>query len=68
MEASNIYRKAIELLFHKTYGKMEHGEKKAIELFDQLLGRDIESHCDVVKQFCREAGYDEHASKEIAQI
>jgi hypothetical protein len=29
MTHEEIYRKAIKELFHKTYGKLEHGEKKA---------------------------------------
>jgi len=68
MTDEEIYRKAIGELFQKTYGRFEHDEKKAIELFDKLLDRGIESHCDVVKEFCEQAGYGEHASKEIAQI
>ncbi len=68
MNAEDIYRKAIKKLFRKTYGKFEHDENKAIELFDILLSRDIEIDCDVVKRICQEVGYDEVASQEISQI
>lgn len=68
MTHEEIYRKAIEELFQMTYGRFEHDEKKAIELFDKLLERGIQSHCDVVKELCRNVGYDGPASEEIAQI
>ncbi|MFC1635053.1 hypothetical protein ACFL5Z_09435 [Planctomycetota bacterium] len=67
MTDEEIYRKAIGELF-QTCGKFEHDEKKAIELFDKLLDRGIESHCDVVKAFCMGVGYDKEISKEIAKI
>jgi len=68
MANEDIYRKAINDLFPMTYCKFEHDEEKAIELFDKLLDEGIECHCDTVNQLCKEAGYDEYASKEIAQI
>lgn len=68
MANGDVYKKAINDLFQKTYGRFEHDEEKAIELFDILLDEGIESHCDSVKEFCREAGYDQSASEEIAQI
>lgn len=68
MNAEGIYQKAIKKLLHKTYGKFEHDENKAIELFDKLLSRGIELHCDDVKRICQEVGYDENASQEISQI
>lgn len=68
MTHEEIYRKAIAELIQKTYFRFEHDEVKAIELFDKLLDRGIKSHCDDVKEFCRGAGYDKHASKEIAKI
>ena len=68
MDAEGIYQKAIKKLYHKTYGKLEHGENKAIELFDKLLSRGIKFHCDDVKRICQEVGYDENASQEISQI
>ncbi len=68
MTNDEIYRKAIPELWQKTYGRMEHDEKQAIELFDKLLDRGIESHCDTVKELCREAGYDEYASEKIGHI
>lgn len=68
MNHEEIYQKAIKELYHKTYGKFEHDEKKAIELFDKLLDSGIESHCDIVKRLCIEAGYHECASGKIAEI
>jgi len=68
MTHEEIYKKAIKELFHKTYGKFEHDEKKAIELFDKLISSGIESHCDTVKKLCLEVGYHKSASEEIAQI
>lgn len=67
MTDEEIYSKAIGELFRRYY-KYEHDEKKVIELFDKLLDRGIESHCDIVKEFCRRAGYDENASNEVSQI
>lgn len=68
MANDEVYERAIRQLFDKTYGRFEHDEETAIELFDKLLDKGVESHCDTVKQFCRDAGYDECASEEIAQI
>ena len=68
MTQEEVYRKAIKELFHKTYCKFEHDEEKAIELFDKLLDRGIESHCDTIEKLCIEAGYDEYGSEEIAKI
>ena len=68
MNHEEIYRKAIKELHHKTYGRFEHDEEKAIELFDKLLDSDIKSHCDTIKRLCIEAGYDKCASKEIAKV
>lgn len=68
MEASNIYRKAIKRLFHKTSGKMEHDENKAIELFDKLLNRNIGIHPDDLKRICESAGYNELASEDIRNM
>lgn len=68
MEASNIYRKAIDQLFHKTYEKMEHDENKAIELFDKLLNRNIRIHPDDLKKICQGAGYNELASEDICKM
>jgi len=68
MEASNIYKKAIKRLFHNTYGKMEHDENKAIELFDKLLDRNITIRPADLKEICRGAGYDEFASEDISKM
>jgi hypothetical protein len=68
MTKEDIYSKAIKELFQKTYGRFEHDEDKAIELFDKLLDRGIESHCDTIKELCAKAGYDEYASEEIGKI
>jgi len=68
MANGDVYKKAINGLFQKTYAKFEHDEEKAIELFDKLFDAGITSHCDTINQLCKEAGYDEYASKEIAQI
>lgn len=68
MNTEGIYQKAIKKLHHKTYGKFEHDENKAIELFDKLLSRGIEFHCDDVKRICQKVGYDEAASQEISHI
>ena len=68
MQNEDIYRKAIKELFQKTCGKTEHYEEKVIELFDKLLDEDIKCHCDTVEKMCKDVGYDEYASKEIAQI
>ena len=68
MNAEAIYQKAIKALHHQTYGRFEHDEEVAIELFDKLLDRGAESHCDDVKRMCEDAGYDSYASKEIGQI
>ncbi len=68
MDAKGIYQKAIKELLHKTYGKFEHDENKAIELFDKLLSRGIEIRCNDVKRICQEVGYDKYASQEISQI
>jgi hypothetical protein len=62
-----IYRKAIKKLFQK-YGKFEHDEEKAIELFDKLLDQGIESDCSTVEQLCFEADFDKNTSEEIAKI
>ena len=68
MDARAVYQKAIQELYRKTHGKFEHDENKAIELFGELLGRGTEIHCDEVEEICREAGYDEDASRQISQI
>jgi len=68
MNYEEIYRKTIEELHHKTYGKLEHDEKKVIELFSKLLDRDIKSHCDTIKKLCLTVGYDECASEKIGKI
>jgi hypothetical protein len=68
MSHEEIYKKAIKELFQKTYGRFEHDEEKAIELFDRLLDRGIKSHCDTVKELCLEAGYVKSASEEIGKI
>ena len=68
MDTESIYQKAIKKLHHLTYGKFEHDENKAIELFDKLLSRGIKFHCDDVKRICQEVGYGEAASQEISQI
>ena len=68
MANGDVYKRAINELFQKTNAKFEHDEEIAIELFDKLLDEGIDSHCDTVNQLCKEAGYDEYASKEIAQI
>ena len=68
MANEGIYRKAIEELLQNTNGKFEHDEEKAIELFDKLLDRGIESHRDTINNLCIEVGYDKDASEEIAKI
>ncbi len=68
MNTEAIYQKAVKELLHKTYGRFEHDENKAIELFDKLLSKGIEIHCDDIKRICQEVGYDEHASHEISRI
>lgn len=68
MESNDIYRRCITTLYEKTYGKFEHDEEKAIELFDKLLDEGLSSHCDTVKKLCLEAGYGEHAAGAIAAM
>lgn len=68
MENGDVYKKAIDDLFQRTQAKFEHYEHKVIGLFDALLDEGVESHRDTVKKLCKEAGYDESASEEIAQI
>ena len=68
MDAKTVYQKAIQELYHKTHRKFERDENKAIELFGELVGRGTEIHCVVVEEICRQAGYDEDASRQIGQI
>lgn len=68
MTNGDVYKRAIAQLFGATYGRFEHDELKAIELFDKLLDEGIESHCDTVRQLCEEAGYSKYACDEIAHI
>lgn len=68
MNNEEIYRRVIEKLYHKTDAKFEHDEEKAIELFDKLIDKGIENHCDTIIKLCQEAGYDEHSSEEIGKI
>ena len=68
MDALKIYKKAIKLLHKLTYGKFEHDEEKAIELFDKLIDRGITIHCDTVKDICQEMGYLEPAAQEVGNI
>ncbi len=68
MANEEVYKKAIAQLFDATYGRFEHDEITAIELFDKLLDKGIESHCDTVRQLCKEAGYSEYACDEISHI
>lgn len=63
-----IYKKAIEALYQKTFRRFGNDEKKAIELFEKLLDRDIKSQSDTIKKLCDEVGYDQSASEEIASI
>ena len=68
MDNEAIYRKAIGLLWEKTYGSMEHDEEKAIELFDKLLDKGIKIHCNKIKQICVDVGYTEGSSRRIGGI
>jgi len=68
MDARAVYQKAIQSLYHKTHGKFERDENVAIELFGELLARGTEIHCVEVEEICRQAGYDEDASRQISQI
>jgi hypothetical protein len=68
MDAKAVYQKAIQELYRMTHGKFERDENKAIELFGKLVGKGTQIHCDEVKEICREAGYDEDASRQIGQI
>ena len=68
MDAKAVYQKAIQELYRMTHGKFGRDENKAIELFGKLVGRGTQIHCDEVKEICREAGYDEDASRQIGQI
>jgi len=68
MDARAVYQKAIQSLYHKTHGKFERDENVAIELFGELVDRGTEIHCVEVEEICRQAGYDEDASRQISQI
>ena len=68
MGNAEVYETAIAALYEKTYGRFEHDEEKAIELFDKLLDARIQSHCDTVRSLCLKAGYEKHAAEAIAQI
>ncbi len=63
-----VYEKAIKELYHLTYGKFEHDEIKAIELFDKLIDRGTKIHPDELKRLCKDVGYSEAAREEISQI
>lgn len=67
-DCCDTYRKEISELYEKTDGRFEHAEERAIELFDTLLEKGFEIHCDKVKRLCLKAGYDEPAAQEIATI
>ena len=68
MANREVYKKAIAQLFDATYGKFEHDDLTAIELFDKLIDKGIKSHCDTVRQLCEEVGYSKYACDEIAHI
>ncbi len=68
MDALKTYKNAIKLLHHLTYGKFEHDEDKAVELFDKLIDRGITIDCNTVKDICQEVGYLEPAAQEVGNI
>ena len=69
MANETLYKKAVAELFHKTYGKLEDRDVTvAVELFDLLLERDKSIHCDTLRELCKEVGYSDSTSGELAQI
>jgi hypothetical protein len=69
MDNKTLYKKAVAELYDKTYGKLEDRDVTvAVELFDLLLERDKSIDCDILRGLCREEGYDEFTSNELAQI
>lgn len=69
MANETIYKNAVAELFEKTYGRLEDRDVTvAVELFDLLLERDKSIHCDTLKELCKEVGYADVTSAELAQI
>ena len=63
-----IYRHAMNELFHLTHEKFEHDENKAIELFEKLLKRNISIHPDLLKEIAQEVYIDEYDANKLYEI
>jgi len=69
MMCDAIYRRAVEELWHKTYGKLEDRDRiKVVQLFDKLHTKGFRVHVDDLRRICRQAGYREDAADEIGRL
>jgi len=68
MSNEDIYEKAVGQLVQRYGALADRDVIAAVELFDRLLERDKNIHCDELKKLCKKVGYDDFTSGKLSQI